>query len=928
MTYNDTLAETALIQRLEKSSRDILERRPRSVSKDDIELLNRNTLTLNRKINSYRKVKAESATKSNLPATIITEIRARYVPREIHTDFDAVKIKTIRDFARFVILNQEYFRNVFPAIDSKVVSLANGEKQSDSVLDSVIVFVANDILRVFSEAYPDRFVTFDAEYPSLATRTKTGPITAPEVDALIKDNGLDPVLFEEQIENSSENIFQLTESSTAKLGIGANIIGPFCALVDDVFALSKGQRDLTGNSSQFLGNFTNVLGLINPNVSEITQDVQDLLSLMTGAQQASVDTATNFQDALSNVAGSLGISLNFADVLLAGLGETGQPAGIEVDWNLEAISTAISLSDPIFATLLETTGKPIGDINQDGTYDAADSIALTEYIDSTANSSVIDYIEKTFLPYLNENAVTFSSYSSIPSAAQPESSMPDILSTLISATNSIGAGPGEGDFGISKITEAITIATGISSSIQSLISDSKPVNIAGLLTQLDQIIDLGSQAVSGMFSDINNTSDSYRSATENSLLEAEVLAVDEPQTAADISTAVQESLSANVTEAIEVSAENSKNLGHRLIEAVNAVRNGIRQMAAVGVLEDLNTRLSSVVDESASSLRSRVGLMTPNSIGNGFNANLISSFGRMAGLISQASAASSEESTAAMRDSVTGMIAQSSERYRQRSKEEVEFVALRFCKLAGEIERIYRDVTLPVEQMTSNFVEADRILSSTGSDVTLRALQSGALRLDTQARIDAMTRAGTIAANQSSPFFTQSGVRTNVPPQGTYPIDVVPPLPGDYEFPTYEDALAGRGGVLYSPGPSSSLSGRAGFIAKSAGGGVDTDALRRLYMLAQRWGQTIRINSAYRSPAANANAGGATNSYHMTGKAFDCGISGRSNQIRFMNLAYQIGFRGFGTYSTFTHIDTRGGTSSWGEFRYYDLPGPPGAKVG
>jgi hypothetical protein len=901
--FNNCSYEEALVQRLEAASREFFTLQPED-SEEARRILNENTQVLNRELTNYRKLKSDLATSNKLNDGLKRQIRERYVPKDLYSAFDLANIRNAKELGNFVAVNQIFFREVFPTPDK--------------------------VLEVVADLDPLNFRTLDAEYPSIAIRLRSGPLTSAEVDGLIKENGLDPKLFTEQVKTKRKNIFDLLNGFLSKLGIGIGIMGSFCALVEDVFALAKGQRDLTGNSAQFLGNFTNVLGLINPKAGEVIGQVQELISLMTSAQQASVDVATNLQGALSTLAGALGIAMKFADVLKAAQGDTSQESGVEVDWDLEKISTAILAADTKFAVILESTGKPLGDINQDGLYDTNDSTALDNYIAETTTPEITLYIEKTFLTYLNKNASDFSEFSKIPSASDPDSSMSSVLSNLSAAAGAIGAGPGSGDFGLSKIIQTLSVASSIASSIQSLASGSKPVNIKGLFSQLEQIIGLGSQAAEGMFKDFKTVADDYKNTVEDSLKEAEKLAVDDKPKTAEISDSNQQSLEDNITKALETSAENSKNLGPRLIEAVNKIRNGIRQLAAVGVLEDLNTKLTDVVDKSASELKSRVGLMSPTSIGNGFNINMLSSFGKMAGKIAQANAITSEDSIKTMKDSVTGMVAQSSEKFRQKNKEEVEFVALRFCKLAAEIERIYKDVTAPIEAMVSSFSATDVALSSSSAEVTIRAVQAGALRLDTQARIAAMQQAGTIPANQSSPFVTAAGVRTNVPPQGTFPSGVVPPLPSDYEFPSYEDAIAGRGGVLYSPGPASRLSGPAGFIAKSASGGVDPDAMRYLYALARSWGRTITVNSAYRSPKANDAAEGSKTSNHLRGKAFDCSTNGLTNQekVIFCNLAYNAGLTGIITYPTFIHIalsNEKGSTG--GPFNYFALPGPVGSKI-
>lgn len=89
------------------------------------------------------------------------------------------------------------------------------------------------------------------------------------------------------------------------------------------------------------------------------------------------------------------------------------------------------------------------------------------------------------------------------------------------------------------------------------------------------------------------------------------------------------------------------------------------------------------------------------------------------------------------------------------------------------------------------------------------------------------------------------------------------------------------------------------------------DALQRLRLMIRR---PIAINSYYRSPEYNERIGGAPASYHLLGKAVDTtlwngNITGRAQLVYFATLC---GFRGFGFYPTFNHIDT-GPARSWHE---------------
>jgi hypothetical protein len=895
--------EDNLVSNLERISRDFFRFDQDLSEQVDIELLNQNTKTLNDELKYFRKLRTDLVNTNRITPSVRRQIKEKFVPRNLFENYDNANIQSLRELLAFTQANATFFRE----------TLRNDEKVFEAV----------------SSLDPIAFRTFESEYPSIAIRTRTGPISAAEVNALIRENGFDPKLFSNQVQKNRRSIFNLLEKFLSKLGIGIGIMGSFCSLVENVFALAKGQRDLTGNPAAFLGNFENVLGLINPSAGEVVGNIQQLISLMQTSQQKSVNIATNLQEAFGLLASAFGIVMQFADILQVAQGSTDQQSGLEIDWNLELIRDEIAAGNSLFLVILDKTNKPLGDINQDGVMDANDGTTLQTYINGSATAEVINYVEQVFLPYLNANAATFSQFVNFPTAQEPDSNIGNIIQELSAVASKIGAAPGSGDFGLSNILQVISIASSLISSVQALVSGSRPVNIQSLFQQLDQVIELGTSARQGISTDFGDLAQDYKDTVENALKEAEDNAVDNKAKTIEINEKNQESLETNFTEALETTAESSKDLGPKLIQTVNEIRNGIRQLAAVGVLENLNQQLESVIDQSASQLQSRINFFSPTSLNNGFHFNMDSSYGKLSGLVGEAKASASKETTNAMKRSVTGMIAQSAEKYRQKNKEEVEFVALRFCKLAGEIERMYKDITAPLEAMTSTFQGTDAALSAVGNDVTLRAVRAGAIRYDTETRLEAMRQSGTIGASLSSPFVSAGGFRSTIPDQGTFPYESFPPLPEDYEFPSYEDAITGRGGVRYAPGPSSRLSGRAGFLPKSAGGGVDNRSMRMLYQLARRWGSTIQINSAYRSPRANANAGGARNSFHMSGKAFDCGgITGRANQVRFMNLAYQVGFRGFGSYNNFVHIDTRGTQVSFGNFRYYNLSGPAGTKIG
>jgi hypothetical protein len=93
---------------------------------------------------------------------------------------------------------------------------------------------------------------------------------------------------------------------------------------------------------------------------------------------------------------------------------------------------------------------------------------------------------------------------------------------------------------------------------------------------------------------------------------------------------------------------------------------------------------------------------------------------------------------------------------------------------------------------------------------------------------------------------------------------------------------------------------------------VNEDALDKLQALRDRLRKPLVLTSAYRSPEHNRRVGGAKNSRHMQGIAFDVRMDNHDPH-EFEAAARAVGFTGFGYYpkSGFIHIDT-GPARTWG----------------
>lgn len=86
---------------------------------------------------------------------------------------------------------------------------------------------------------------------------------------------------------------------------------------------------------------------------------------------------------------------------------------------------------------------------------------------------------------------------------------------------------------------------------------------------------------------------------------------------------------------------------------------------------------------------------------------------------------------------------------------------------------------------------------------------------------------------------------------------------------------------------------------------IDVDFVRnKLQNIRSYFNSPLTINSAYRTDAYNKKVGGATNSYHKKGQAFDIVVKGRTpHEIAI--YASMLGINGIIEYNTFVHVDSR-----------------------
>lgn len=93
---------------------------------------------------------------------------------------------------------------------------------------------------------------------------------------------------------------------------------------------------------------------------------------------------------------------------------------------------------------------------------------------------------------------------------------------------------------------------------------------------------------------------------------------------------------------------------------------------------------------------------------------------------------------------------------------------------------------------------------------------------------------------------------------------------------------------------------------------VDSDLVNILQKIRTHFGKAVTITSAYRTPGKNKAVGGTTYSQHLYGRAADIKVKDISpKKVAQYAETLLKNKGGIGTYSTFTHIDTRTTKSRW-----------------
>jgi len=878
-------------------------------TRQDFLLLKKNTESLNERIGILIRNNAATIKSAKLSPLLRREFQDR-IPVSALADFKRQSFQAVGDLVTYVTTT--------PALQI--------DYRSEAQVLAVLVDLDPNVLQPFGPA----------DYPLIYSRVQSGnQITTVETQQLISANGLDGNAFADYLTRSSLNLMRMLERVLEKIGLGAKLMGSFCSLIDNVYGVNSAVQNPTARTADASqAQLQSVLGTISPRLGEITSTIQSIRSSVAQIQEDSGDMQSRMQAAFQLLATALNISLSFYNP------ETKAPATVSLAWDypliLSAINSAISGDVNLTALFLtavvdSTTGRKLGDINDDGVVTSADTDLLQIYINSPvafADLKAKKYILDTMTQFMTENMNLYEAYTIYSSSATASSAqLSATVSSLSRAASLFGSAgnPSAGDFGAQNLNSLQSALRQVESGVQSL-TGSAPMNIDSILSQIQEIRSLSTLVSDNIFSDSRATLEEFRNTTDSSLALAESLSVTDPTRTRDIQEGRTTAVGENVTRALNLSARTTSEIGPLLSQQLSGLENQIQSAAATGILERIEAQIEDVVQSAASDLESVVESFNPSSLSNGYDYNMSSVFSRYSGLRTNALAATSPESVEHTQSVLRNSLLENTRSFRQLNRPDVEFIALRFCNMAGEIERLYSSLAAPLSQMVTQASEVNSRLSVSGNAVSSAAIRAGAFRLPSSSRPAFGTTASQIAATISrggglvplnssgDPFLPNTS-------NGTSPV-----LPMEYsDLPRFVDVEGGRswnglmtyhlGGRTIGRLQASGMPRNMGWDGIFLHGGINHEGinmLRRFVQVCLAWrsqgnSTPLTVNSAYRPGDTVASSGNL--SFHSRGIALDVSLPS-SQQIAFATLARSKGFRGIGLYPNFIHIDT-GSERSW-----------------
>ena len=271
--------------------------------------------------------------------------------------------------------------------------------------------------------------------------------------------------------------------------------------------------------------------------------------------------------------------------------------------------------------------------------------------------------------------------------------------------------------------------------------------------------------------------------------------------------------------------------------------------------------------------------------------------GRMTNLIEDAKRFFTKETLDEIIGTVKAQIQYVLDFFKDPDIEEIQYIIARFCTLLSTLKHIFQSKISPIKKLAQTYNETNLALKTSSNLATSKALRAGALRFEPQVYEASNASYSNFVHERSG----QEGGNYNPAAIAITADDIDGVTPwnngnGDSRIGFQGGWIAGMGSIGWTE--------------------VDDTVQVMLMQVQKEFGKRLLVNSGYRSPAYNSKVGGAKASLHMKKKALDITWSGysganSSESQRFIGICRGVGFKGFGGYSGFIHIDI-GTPRDWG----------------
>jgi hypothetical protein len=341
------------------------------------------------------------------------------------------------------------------------------------------------------------------------------------------------------------------------------------------------------------------------------------------------------------------------------------------------------------------------------------------------------------------------------------------------------------------------------------------------------------------------------------------------------------------------------------------------------LLENLKTQLMTVIDQVVSNVKNIIENFTIDNVIKEVKTFIEDRiFARFFELKESAMRFFEDLSIENIKARVKAIIDSVSDLFKNPTLEDIQYLIYRFCNFASSIEETFNDLLNPLKDLKESLESAIDIVNGRSLTNTQRAIAAGGIRL-TPAEIEARRRRAE-AIERAAEERRRSEVGASPVSRRVVLTNNRPLTAEDRKNATQWNDGRGDSKVTFSDGMRADpyVVGRTVIGPASVRWtNVNIDVRALLMRVQSRFGRKLTIVSGWRDPRQQAQlfrdfqAGRVRgpvarpgNSLHEVGLALDIQWQGMNRQsiLDFITIAAEEGFRTFGDYGSFVHIDTSG----------------------